>query len=125
MKIQLAVLFSAMTFQACAGITIDATRVVYSGKDKAATLNIHNRSRTPYKVQIWLDAGLNRSRVGLPMVATPPLVYLSPSKPPSCALSISAAGSLPIGKACTGSIFRRIRRRQTVTIRCSLSSAPA
>ncbi len=125
MKIQLAVLLSAMTFQACAGITIDATRVVYSGKDKAATLNIHNRSRTPYKVQIWLDAGLNRSRVGLPMVATPPLVYLSPQQTAQLRFIYLAAGSPPIGKACTGSIFRRIRRRQTVTIRCSLSSAPA
>ncbi len=31
-------------------------------------------------MQIWLDAGLNASRVGLPMVATPPLVYLSPQQ---------------------------------------------
>ncbi|EPY4876960.1 fimbrial biogenesis chaperone [Klebsiella quasipneumoniae] len=80
MKTQVAVLLSALAFQACAGITINASRVIYSGKDKVASLNINNRSSTPYKVQIWLDAGLNRSRVGLPMVATPPLVYLSPQQ---------------------------------------------
>jgi hypothetical protein len=40
MKTQLAVLLSAVTFQACAGITINATRVVYSGKEKVASLNI-------------------------------------------------------------------------------------
>ncbi|EPE9249639.1 fimbrial biogenesis chaperone, partial [Klebsiella pneumoniae] len=49
MKTQLAVLLCAVTFQACAGITINATRVVYSGKEKVASLNIHNRSSTPYK----------------------------------------------------------------------------
>ena len=80
MKTQVAVLLSALAFQACAGITINASRVIYSGKDKVASLNINNRSSTPYKVQIWLDAGLNASRVGLPMVATPPLVYLSPQQ---------------------------------------------
>ena len=80
MKTQLAVLLCAVTFQACAGITINATRVVYSGKEKVASLNIHNRSSTPYKVQIWLDAGLNTSRIGLPIVATPPQVYLSPQQ---------------------------------------------
>ena len=80
MKTQLAILLCAVTFQACAGITINATRVVYSGKEKVASLNIHNRSSTPYKVQIWLDAGLNTSRVGLPIVATPPQVYLSPQQ---------------------------------------------
>ena len=80
MKTQLAVLLCAVTFQACAGITINATRVVYSGKEKVASLNIHNRSSTPYKVQIWLDAGLNTSRIGLPILATPPQVYLSPQQ---------------------------------------------
>ena len=38
MKTQLAVLLCAVTFQACAGITINATRVVYSGKEKVARL---------------------------------------------------------------------------------------
>ncbi|WP_049025005.1 fimbrial biogenesis chaperone, partial [Klebsiella pneumoniae] len=80
MKTQLAVLLCAVTFQACAGITINATRVVYSGKEKVASLNIHNRSSTPYKVQISLDAVLYTSRIGLPIVATPPQVYLSPQQ---------------------------------------------
>lgn len=126
MKTQVAVLLSALAFQACAGITINASRVIYSGKDKVASLNINNRSSTPYKVQIWLDAGLNASRVGLPMVATPPLVYLSyrRSNPPNCALSISAAGCPTIGKACSGSISRRRRRPPAAIIRCNLSSAP-
>ena len=50
MKTQVAVLLSALAFQACAGITINASRVIYSGKDKVASLNINNRSSTPSKV---------------------------------------------------------------------------
>ncbi|STT84425.1 gram-negative pili assembly chaperone protein [Klebsiella pneumoniae] len=125
MKTQLAVLLCAVTFQACAGITINATRVVYSGKEKVASLNIHNRSSTPYKVQIWLDAGLNTSRIGLPIVATPPQVYYRRNNPPSCALSISAAGCPAIGKRVLGQYPRRRLPQPSARIRCNLSSVPA
>lgn len=123
MKTQVAVLLSALAFQACAGITINASRVIYSGKDKVASLNINNRSSTPYKVQIWLDAGLNASRVGLPMVATPPLVYLSPQQSAQLRFTYLGSGCPTIGKACSGSISRRRRRPPAAIIRCNLSSA--
>ncbi len=125
MKTQLAVLLCAVTFQACAGITINATRVVYSGKEKVASLNIHNRSSTPYKVQIWLDAGLNTSRIGLPIVATPPQVYLSPQQSAQLRFIYLGGGCPAIEKACTGSISRRRLPQPSARIRCNLSSVPA
>ena len=111
--------------QACAGITINATRVVYSGKEKVASLNIHNRSSTPYKVQIWLDAGLNTSRIGLPIVATPPQVYLSPQQSAQLRF-IYLGGGLPGDRESV--YWVNIRRRlpqPSARIRCNLSSVPA
>lgn len=123
MKTQVAVLLSALAFQACAGITINASRVIYSGKDKVASLNINNRSSTPYKVQIWLDAGLNASRVGLPMVATPPLVYLSPQQSAQLRFIYLGSGLPDDRESLFWSISRRRRRPPAAIIRCNLSSA--
>lgn len=44
MKTLLAVIIGALAFQTQAAITIDASRVIYSGKDKSASLKINNRS---------------------------------------------------------------------------------
>ena len=57
MKTLLAVIIGALAFQTQAAITIDASRVIYSGKDKSASLKINNRSSKNYIVQTWLDTG--------------------------------------------------------------------
>ncbi len=44
MKTLLAVIIGALAFQTRAAITIDASRVIYLGKDKSASLKINNRS---------------------------------------------------------------------------------
>ncbi len=57
MKTLLAVIIGALAFQTQAAITIDASRVIYLGKDKSASLKINNRSSKNYIVQTWLDTG--------------------------------------------------------------------
>lgn len=51
MKTLLAVIIGALAFQTQAAITIDASRVIYLGKDKSASLKINNRSSKNYIVQ--------------------------------------------------------------------------
>ena len=80
MKTLLAVIIGALAFQTQAAITIDASRVIYSGKDKSASLKINNRSSKNYIVQTWLDTGPETPSSGLPIVATPPLVKLRPEQ---------------------------------------------
>lgn len=73
MKTLLAVIIGALAFQTQAAITIDASRVIYSGKDKSASLKINNRSSKNYIVQTCLIR-LQTPSSGLPIVATPPLL---------------------------------------------------
>lgn len=80
MKTLLAVIIGALAFQTQAAITINASRVIYSGKDKSASLKINNRSSKNYIVQTWLDTGPETPSSGLPIVATPPLVKLRPEQ---------------------------------------------
>ncbi|MCS5780527.1 fimbria/pilus periplasmic chaperone [Klebsiella pneumoniae subsp. pneumoniae] len=101
MKTLLAVIIGALAFQTQAAITIDASRVIYSGKDKSASLKINNRSSKNYIVQTWLDTGPETPSSGLPIVATPPLVKLRPEQSAtSCALFTQEPVFLPTGKVC-------------------------
>lgn len=78
MKTLLAVIIGALAFQTQAAITIDASRVIYLGKDKSASLKINNRSSKNYIVQTWLDTGPETPSSGLPIVATPPPGQITP-----------------------------------------------
>lgn len=101
MKTLLAVIIGALAFQTQAAITIDASRVIYLGKDKSASLKINNRSSKNYIVQ----TGLIRVRApssGLPIVATPPWSNYAPSNRHNCALFTQEPVFLPTGKVCFG-----------------------
>lgn len=64
-----------------AGIQALATRVVYEGDAKAATLSINNNSTLPYMVQVWLEDPNNpKSLARLPIIVIPPLLKLEPER---------------------------------------------
>ncbi|ACR68340.1 molecular chaperone [Edwardsiella ictaluri] len=76
-----AVLLLVSTFTAHAGIQVDATRVIYNGDEKSASLPIHNDSVDAYMVQTWLDNGdSTKVESKLPMVVVPPIVKLDAQK---------------------------------------------
>lgn len=103
MKTLLAVIIGALAFQTQAAITIDASRVIYSGKDKSASLKINNRSSKNYIVQTWLDTGPETPSSGLPIVATPPLVKLRPEQSAQLRFIYSGTGlSCRQGKSVLG-----------------------
>nr|AAO52823.1 type 1 fimbrial protein [Edwardsiella tarda] len=77
MKRIVAALLLVSAFAAHAGIQVDATRVIYNGDEKSASLPIHNDSADAYMVQTWLDKGdSTKVENKLPMVVVPPIVKL-------------------------------------------------
>jgi len=64
-----------------AGIQVDATRVIYKGAEKSASLPIHNDASEAYMVQTWLDTG-NKSQIpkNLPVVVVPPILKMDAGK---------------------------------------------
>ncbi|MEF3099992.1 P pilus assembly chaperone PapD [Raoultella ornithinolytica] len=80
MKILLPVLFTACVFQAQGAIQVEASRVIYSGKDRSASLKINNPSSRNYIVQTWLDNGTESPNGSRPIIVTPPLVKLRPEQ---------------------------------------------
>lgn len=81
MKKFFAALLMLGTFSSYAGIQVDATRVIYNGTDKSASLPIHNDAAEAYMVQTWLDSG-DRNQVpkNLPIVVVPPILKLDGAK---------------------------------------------
>lgn len=81
MKKFFAALLMLGTFSSYAGIQVDATRVIYNGTDKSASLPIHNDAAEAYMVQTWLDTG-DRNQVpkNLPIVVVPPILKLDGAK---------------------------------------------
>ncbi|HFZ8994129.1 TPA: molecular chaperone [Citrobacter freundii] len=92
MKTLLSVLISILAFQAQCAISIDASRVIYSGKDKSASLRINNPTSQNYIVQSWLDTGNGSASTKLPMVVTPPLVKLRPDQSAQLRFIYSGSG---------------------------------
>ncbi|AJF74513.1 molecular chaperone [Raoultella terrigena] len=80
MKILLPVLFATFVFQAQGAIQVEASRVIYSGKERSASLKINNPSSRNYIVQTWLDNGTESPNGSRPIIVTPPLVKLRPEQ---------------------------------------------
>lgn len=54
-----------------------ASRVVYEGQYKAATLALKNNANRAYMVQTWLEQGENSTQMEkIPFVVTPPLIKI-------------------------------------------------
>ncbi|WKS80323.1 molecular chaperone [Edwardsiella tarda] len=81
MKKLIAALLLTWACSSQAGIQVDATRVIYNGGEKSASLPIHNDSQDAYMVQTWLDQGdSSKADSKLPMVVVPPIVKLDAQK---------------------------------------------
>lgn len=64
-----------------AGVQVDATRVIYKGTDKSASLPIRNDAAEAYMVQTWLDTGdKNQVPKTLPIVVVPPILKMDAGK---------------------------------------------
>ncbi|MGJ8513866.1 fimbrial biogenesis chaperone [Carnimonas bestiolae] len=88
----------AITGAAYGAIQLQATRVVYDGSMKAATLGLKNDATRPYMVQSWLDTGdQTQMPKQLPIVVTPPLMKLTPGRSSSLRFIYSGSG-LPSDK---------------------------
>ena len=66
---------SAGWSSANAGVVIGATRVVFDGSKKEASLSVSNPDAVPYLIQSWIEAG-NNSAAKVPFIITPPLYRL-------------------------------------------------
>ncbi len=101
MKTLLAVIIGALAFQTQAAITIDASRVIYLGKDKSASLKINNRSSKNYIVQTGLIR-VRRPQQRLTHCGHAARSNYAPSNRHNCALFTQEPVFLPTGKVCFG-----------------------
>jgi chaperone protein EcpD len=66
-----------------ATVVINGTRVVYAAQESEVTVGLENKGGTPSLVQIWLDAGDEKSTpesAKVPFTITPPLFRLDAGK---------------------------------------------
>ncbi|HZZ75756.1 MAG TPA: molecular chaperone [Puia sp.] len=66
-----AVLISA---QAQANVTVGATRLIYNGDKKEASLSVTNSGKSPYLIQSWVETETSSGKA--PFIITPPLFRL-------------------------------------------------
>ncbi len=92
------ILFSVPTVYA--GVITEATRVIYQGNKKEASLTVSNQGAQaePFLIQSWVDNngpdGTQKSSVPVPFVATPPLFRLNAGDDNSLRI-IRTGGLLP------------------------------
>jgi len=63
-----------------AAVVVDGTRVVYPSNRREVSVNLHNVGTMPALVEVWIDAGNDRSKpddASAPIVATPPLFRMN------------------------------------------------
>ncbi|MBP6345864.1 MAG: molecular chaperone [Neisseriaceae bacterium] len=79
-----------------AAITIDRTRVVYSGNMNSVSINLSNDNKElPFLAQTWLE-DINYQKISSPLVALPPLQRMEPgSKSVIRVTTLPEAESLP------------------------------
>lgn len=66
-----------------ANVIINGTRIVLNEKDKESTVQLRNKGKTPYLLQLWIDDGKMNAKPGeikLPFIITPPVVRVDPGK---------------------------------------------
>lgn len=81
MKKLLAAALCCVSLSAAAGIQVDATRVIYNGDTKSASLDIHNDQNDTYMVQTWLDHGdATKMPKDIPIQVVPPVLKLAGKK---------------------------------------------
>lgn len=92
------ILFSGMPVYA--GVITEATRVIYQGNKKEASLTVSNQGKQaePFLIQSWVDNngpdGLQKSSAAAPFIVTPPLFRLNAGEDNSLRI-IRTGGILP------------------------------
>ncbi|MGK9176073.1 molecular chaperone [Yokenella regensburgei] len=76
-----------------AGITLNATRVIYPEGKKEVTLGIKNDSSAPRLIQAWMDAG-EGNNAKTPFIIIPPIFRIDPGKGQSLRISF-IGGEIP------------------------------
>ncbi|MBB1595791.1 fimbria/pilus periplasmic chaperone [Achromobacter sp. UMC46] len=81
---------------ALAAVSLDRTRIVFSGQDKSVSLNISNQNeQLPYLAQAWIENDKDEKITG-PLVVLPPLQRLEPSARSQVKIqALPAANQLP------------------------------
>ena len=70
-----------------------ASRVVYNGENKAATLAVKNNASKDYMLQSWLEPGEAMAKdAKVPLVVTPPLVKINAGKETTLRFIYSGSG---------------------------------
>lgn len=79
-KFAFATLFCLIATQpATAAVSLDRTRIVFSGQDKSISLNISNQNdQLPYLAQAWIENDKDE-KITSPLIVLPPLQRLEPN----------------------------------------------
>jgi len=83
-----------------AAIDLAATRVIFNGENKSASISIKNNATQPYVVQTWIEDGPNLGTLGSAqarLMVVPPLLRLDPGRETALRI-IRAKGALPEDK---------------------------
>ena len=100
--------------QADASVVIAGTRVIFPGQDKEVTVQLNNAGQLPALVQAWLDEGdaaASPEAINVPFTLTPAMFRLDPGNGQALRLLHTGAALPGTGKACTGSMCWKCRRR--------------
>ncbi|MGR2662247.1 fimbrial biogenesis chaperone [Chromobacterium haemolyticum] len=91
-------IWAALTFftsaVANAGVVISGTRVVYNAADREVTVKINNPGKAPSLVEVWADAGNEKSTpdtADAPFLIMPPIFRVDPAKGQTLRITFTGA----------------------------------
>lgn len=64
-------------------VVINGTRIVFHAQDKESVIQLMNKGKKPYLVQMWLDDGNPKARPGevnVPFIVNPPVIRIDPER---------------------------------------------
>jgi len=87
-----AMLAACLSSTVQAGVSVGATRVIYDGDKKEASLSVSNPDKFPYLIQVWVE-NPNVDTEKAPFIITPPLFRLEQEQ--QNVMRIVRSGNLP------------------------------
>ncbi|AYA08756.1 MULTISPECIES: fimbrial biogenesis chaperone [Rahnella] len=83
-------------FQATAGVTVGATRVVFSSDMKETSLSVNNTGiDSAFLVRSWVSNFEDESKASIPFIATPPLFRIEKNQNSIIRIALKSAAGLP------------------------------
>ncbi|MCX2202279.1 fimbria/pilus periplasmic chaperone [Pantoea agglomerans] len=84
-KITPALILLLMTLSSLvhAEVVINGTRIILHEKDKESVMQLKNKGKIPYLLQLWMDNGKPESKPGeekIPFLINPPVIRIDPGK---------------------------------------------